>query len=831
MATLWADLVYAVHRLARSPGFALAAVLTLALGIGANTAIFQLLEAVQLRSLPVQDPAGLAEVRIADMDGARGAFSTWHAGATHGIWEQIRDRQQAFAGVFAWSTGGLSLESTGEPRLANAILASGRFFDTLGVRPVLGRVLTDEDDRKGCAAPVAVLSHAFWQREYGGERSVVGRTIKLGRYPYQVIGVAAAGFTGLEVGQGFDVAVPLCSEALPPGSQSRLDSGTDWWLVVMGRLKPGWTLERASAQLATVSPGIFEASLPSNYPRESVDRYLDFKLRALPASGGISQLREQYSDSLFFLQATAGLVLLVGCANLASLMLARATARERELAARVALGAGRGRLVQLLLCESLVLAALGAFLGAWLAGGLSNVLVSAIDTEPSSLFLDLAFDWRVFGFAALVATSTCVLFGLGPALRAARVSPEAVMRVASRGTTEGRARLGLRRALVVGQVGLSLVLVAGAFLSARSLGNLQHEETGLELGNVLVAYVDLSPLELSVDRRLGYRRELLGRLRAVPGIVSAAETSVVPLSGTSWSNDVWREGFDSAQRTNARLTDTSPEYFATLGVRVLQGRLFDERDSPQARTVAIVNESLARALVGSASPVGQRFRRQSTPRQPEQVFEIVGVVEDTKYQNLRAEMPPIAYLPVSQDSRPGSFAQILIRTAGVPTAMVPSLREAFRQAHPGIVATFSDFPGMLERALVRDRLVAMLSGFFGLLALLLAALGLYGVMAFVVSRRTGEIGIRMALGAQRTAIVRMVLRESLALVALGVVAGSALALVLARTVRSLVFGIEPTDPLTLAAAGLVLALVGLGASYFPARRASRLDPVAALHQE
>jgi predicted permease len=831
MTTLGQDLLYACRRLVKSPGFALAAVLTLALGIGANTAIFQLIEAVQLRSLPVKDPAGLAEIRIADMEGSRGAFSSWHAGATNAIWEEIRRRQEGFSGVFAWSTGDLSLESTGEPRFANAILASGQFFSTLGVRPALGRLLVDDDDRKGCAAPVAVLSHAFWQREYGSDPAAVGRTIKLGRYPYQVVGVAAAGFTGLEVGQTFDVAVPLCAEALPPGSQSRLDSGTDWWLVVMGRLRPGWTPERAGAQLAAASPGIFEASLPSNYPRESVDTYLRFELRALPASGGISQLREQYSDSLFFLQATAGLVLLVGCANLASLMLARATARERELAARVALGAGRGRLVQLLLCESLLIAFLGAFLGAWLAGALSGLLVRAIDTRPGTLFLDLALDWRVFGFAAFVATVTSVLFGLGPALRAARVSPEAVMRAASRGTTEGRARLGLRRALVVGQVGLSLVLVAGAFLSARSLGNLQREETGLSLDNVLAAYVDLSALELPADRRLGYRRELLERLRAVPGVVSAAETSVVPLSGTSWGNDIWREGGDSSRRTSVNLMDVGPEYFATMGVRVLAGRLFDERDTAQSPNVAIVNELLARAVFGAANPVGRQFRRQATPRQPEQVFEVVGVVKDTKYHDLRVEMEPIAYLPISQDSRPGSFAQILIRTAGAPTAMVPSLRDAFRRADRGIVATFSDYAGMLDRALVRDRLVAMLSGFFGLLALLLATLGLYGVMAFVVSRRTGEIGIRMALGAQRGAILKMVLGESLALVALGVLAGSALALALARTVRSLVFGIEPSDPLTLAAAGLVLGLVGLAASFFPARRASRLDPVAALHQE
>ena len=399
MSTLWQDLFYGGRRLVRSPGFTLAAVLTLALGIGANTAIFQLVEAVQLRSVPVRDPESLVEIRIADMSKARGSFG-WHAALTNAIWEELRRRQDAVAGAFAWGSGRLSLESTGEPRFASAILASGGFFETLGVQPAVGRLLGERDDQKGCAAAAVVLSHAFWQREYGGDPSVVGRQVNLGRYPFEIVGVTAAGFTGLEVGRSFDVAVPLCAEALPPGKESRLDSGTSWWLVVMGRLEPGESRERASAELAAISPGVFEATLPPNYPRESVASYLGFELEAQPASGGISLLREQYSASLLFLQATAGLVLLVGCANLASLMLARATARERELAARVALGAGRGRLVRLLLSESLLLAALGAVTGAWLAGGLSSVLVSAIDTRPSSLFLDLGLDWRVFGFAA-----------------------------------------------------------------------------------------------------------------------------------------------------------------------------------------------------------------------------------------------------------------------------------------------------------------------------------------------------------------------------------------------------------------------------------------------
>ncbi len=830
MSTLWQDLFHGGRRLVRSPGFTLAAVLTLALGIGANTAIFQLVEAVQLRSVPVRDPRSLAEIRIADMKGAQGAF-TWHRGVTNAIWEELRTRQDAVAGVFAWGSSRLSLESTGEPRFVNAILASGGFFDTLGVRPAVGRLLGARDDQKGCSAPAAVLSHAFWQREYGGDPSVVGKQINLGRYPFEIAGVAAAGFTGLEVGRSFDVVVPLCAESLPPGKPSRLDSGTFWWLVVMGRLERGETSERASAELAAISPGLFAATLPSNYPRDNVASYLGFRLEARPASGGISLLRQQYSASLLFLQATAALVLLVGCANLASLMLARATARERELAARVALGAERGRLVRLLLSESLLLAALGAVAGAWLAGGLSGVLVSAIDTQPSSLFLDLGFDWRVFGFAAAVATSTCALFGLAPALRAARVAPETVLRSAGRGTTEGRARLGVRRALVIGQVALSLVLVAGAFLFARSLGNLLRQDTGMDVSGVEIAYVDMRPLNLSAERLLSARSELCDRLRAAPGVGSVAETSHVPLSGSSWGSAVWRDGGDRAARADASFAATGPDYFTTLGVKILEGRRFDERDTREAPRVAVVNQSFAKAVFGSGSPLGRRFWKEATPDTPEQRFEVVGLVGDTAYRDLRRGRPPIAYLALSQDPDPSSYAPLLIRSEGDPKALVPSLRAAIRELNPAIVPTFQDYPGLLDGLLVRDRIVAGLSGFFGLLALMLATLGLYGVMAFAVSRRTAEIGIRMALGAGRAAILKLILREALALLALGLALGLTLSLALAHTVRSLVFGLEPNDPLTIGLACVVLGLVGLCASFFPAHRAARLDPVTALRRE
>ena len=833
MDALWQDLRNAARRLAKSPGFALVAVLTLALGIGANTAIFQLMDAVRLRSLPVQKPEELAEIRITHMEDARGTFTIWHAGATNRIWEQIRHRQQAFTSVFAWSPGGVgySLAPDGEQRLAQVVLVSGEFFSTLGVRPQVGRLLTAADDQKGCSAPGTVLSHAFWQKEFAGDPRAIGKKITMGRYPFEIVGVTPPEFNGLEVGKRFDVMVPLCAEALPPGSYSRLDHGTDWFLMVGGRLKPGWTRDKASAHLDVISQAVFAASLPPDYPKANVAEYLAYRLRADSLSAGVSMLREDYTDPLLLLQVTAGLVLLIGCANLANLMLARAAAREREVAVRVALGAGRGGLVRLLLSESLLLSAAGALAGVWLADGLSKFVVDYLTPPSSPLFLDLKLDWRIFAFTSTAAVLTCVLFGLAPALRATRVSPDAILRAGGRSMTDASGRSGLRRLLVVTQVGLSLVLVVGALLFARSLHNLMRQDIGLQPKGVLITYLDMSQLKLPVERRWSFRQELMRQLEQVPGVTSVAETNVIPLSGMAWDNKVWMEGTDSAQGAKSFFMRVSDGYFRTMGMELLSGRNFDAHDTPAAPLAAIVNETFARMWLQAENPVGKRFWREETATDPEQAFEIVGLVKDAKYQNLRQQRVPVIYLPASQEAKPNSFAMLFIRS-DVPTAnVIPALRKAFTQASSQIVPTFQDYAGMVDETLIRDRLVAILSGFFGGLAVLLATLGLYGVISFAVARRTNEIGIRMALGADRPVILKMILGEAFALVGIGLVAGGVLALALAQTVRTLVYGLEPSDPVTLFAAALFLAAVALGASLLPARRAAKLDPMVALRYE
>jgi putative ABC transport system permease protein len=832
MGTLLKDIRYAARVLLKSPGFTAVAVLTLALGVGANTAIFQLIDAVRLSALPVKDPRGLVGVQLADTKGERGNFSSDYPAVTNPIWEQIRERQQSFSGVFAWGEDDFNLAQGGEARIARGLWVSGDFFNVLGVRPELGRLFSDEDDRRGCGAAGVVLSHAFWRREFGGDPSVVGRRMTLEGKPFEIVGVTPASFYGLEVGRSFDVAVPLCSEALLAGAENnRLASGTDWWLIVMGRLKPGWTEARAAAHLAALSPAIFADTLPARYPPDSVKDYRNSRLTTFSAAAGVSELREQYENPLWLLLAIAATVLLIACANLANLLLARASAREREVAIRLALGAGRGRVVRQLLTESMLLAAAGACLGALLAEDLSQLLVSLLSTENDPLFVATGMDWRVLAFSAGAAVLTCALFGLAPALRATRVGAGAAMKSFGRGVTAGRGRFNLRRALVVSQVALSLVLVAGALLFSRSLSKLSTQDAGLRRDGVLVTRVDLSPLALPQERRLAFRRELLERIRGVPGVESAAEANVLPLSGSSWSNKTWMDGADPAGAQGAFFNRVSPDYFKTMGVALLAGRDFGDEDAASAPKVAVVNETFARRLAAGENLLGRRLRVEATPGTPETVYEIVGLVKDSKYRSLREGFAPAVYLPASQSLRPGENVQFLVRTKTSPAALAPSVKRAIGEVSPDITIVFRVFQTEVESSLLRERLMATLSGSFGLLALALACIGLYGVMSYGVAVRTNEIGIRMALGAQGHDVLRLILREAVMLVVVGVAAGLPVALVAARLASDLLYGVTPADPVSISLAVLLMLAVAALAGYLPARRATKVDPMVALRYE
>ncbi|HWO28947.1 MAG TPA: ABC transporter permease, partial [Candidatus Acidoferrum sp.] len=564
--TLWKDLHHTVRLLRRSPIFTIVAILSLALGIGANTAIFQLIDAVRLRSLPVKEPSQLVTAQLADKTGIRGRQTTRYSVLTNAIWEKLRDNQDIFSGVAAWDSNNFGLTPGGELRLAQGLFVSGDFFRVLGVQPLMGRVFTAADDRRGCGLPGAVISYAFWQRELGGDPAPIGRKLTLNDHPTEIIGVTPPGFFGVEVGSSYDVAVPICSQVILWSEGTWLDEGSVWWLNVVGRLKPGATREQANAQLAVISPQIFQATLPSNYPAENVKDYLKFKLTTVPAGSGVSWLRNEYSDSLSLLLGTAGLVLLIACANLANLMLARATARTQEFSVRLALGAPRSRLIRQLMTESILLALLGGALGMFLARNLSQFLVASLGTEGDPLFLDLRPEWRVLAFTLGLATLTCLLFGLAPGLRASRISPSEAFRTNSRTVASDRRQFGLRQLLVVSQVALSFVLVFGALLFAGSLRNLLTIDTGFLQQGVLVTDLDLfRRLNVPYAGRAAFKRDLLERVRALPGVVSAGEVEILPVSGSGTSNAVWIEGSNRTSGLDSRFNSISDGYFKTMG--------------------------------------------------------------------------------------------------------------------------------------------------------------------------------------------------------------------------------------------------------------------------
>nr|HEV7954228.1 ABC transporter permease [Candidatus Acidoferrales bacterium] len=830
-SALWKDLRYGARLLSLNPGFAAVAILSLALGIGANTAIFQLVNAIRLRSLPVQDPQGLAVVRLQDRSWASGNFSSRYSSLTNPQWEQIRDRQQGFSKISAWSPQRLNLANGGEARYGEVIWVSGEFFNVLGVQPYVGRLLGPEDDRRGCGATSAVISYSFWQRQYGGERDILGKKLTLEGHPFSIIGITPPEFFGVEVGRNYEVAIPICSEPVIIGEDTKLDVRRSWWLASIGRLKPGWTLAQATGQLETISPAVMKETLPPAYDADGVQHYLAYKLGAYPADSGFSQLRREYSTPLWMLLAIAGLVLVIACANLANLMLARASAREKEIAVRLAVGATRGRLIRQLLSESLLLAGMGTAFGALLARGLTTFLIAFLSTQSDPLFVNLGTDWRVLGFTAALAVTTCVLFGLAPAVRATGVAPGAVLKAAGRGVTAGRDRFGLRRALVVAQVALSLVLLVGALLFVRSLRNLTTLDAGFQRDGILELDVDFSSLKVTHDRRAAFNQELRERLAAIPGVISVADTTNVPVGGNTWNQLVIGDGADRKVKGVTNIARISPGYFKTIATPILMGRDFNGHDTASAPSVAIVNQSFVKKFFPAGSPIGQRFRLQEGVGEPEPYYEVVGVTKDAKYADLHDDFAPVMYLADLQFAQQGQGDQILIRSDAPLIDLMNEVKQSVAAVSPEIVIDFHVFRTTIENSLIRERLMATLSSFFGFLAALLATVGLYGVISYSVARRRNEIGIRMALGAGRTSIVRLIMGEAGILLAIGIVVGVGLALALGKTASTLLFGLKFYDTVTMGIAIVTLSVVAAAASYLPAFRASRVDPMMALRDE
>jgi putative ABC transport system permease protein len=829
MSGLWRDLRYALRQLRLSPGFAVAALLSLALGIGANTAIFEMLDAVRMRMLPVRHPEQLADIRFTPGASRTGSF---HAvpNLSLPLWEHIRDTQQAFSATAAWTADTFDLNQSGEVRYGRVMLASGGLFELLGLKPELGRFVLPTDDQRGCSAAPAVVSYAYWQREMGGRVSAIGERVWVERHSFEVIGVAPQSFFGLEVGRQFNIALPVCAEPIIMGEHSLTNRADGWWLAMLGRLKPGVSLPQASAQLTAMSPAITQATMPARYNAGMRKDYAALRLVALPADTGYSRLRDAYDRPLWLLLGISGLVLLIACANLANLMLARAAAREREMAVRLALGASRGRLLRQLLAESMLLATIGATCGAALAQVLSRFVAPLLGPQQAHIFLDLHLDWRVLGFTAGLAILTCVVFGLSPALQASRVAPADAMKTGGRGVVAGQSRFGLRRVLVVSQIALSLMLVFGALLFVRTFHNLVKLDPGFDTQHILNAAVDFSSLKISPDARGAFRQRIAAEVASIPGVDSVAISLYLPMNGGAWNEEINIPKASTAKGLSW-FNRVGPNYFATLETPVLAGREFTAHDDLSAPLVAIVNQTFARRLFHDPTPLGQTFGVMQYGDKPDVIYQVVGVVKDTKYGDLREDSLAIAYVPMDQDKEPAAEAIILARSAQSANVLLPEIRQHLLAMNPSLVLQLSRMKDDIADGLVKERLMAMLAGFFGALAIILAVVGLYGVIAFMVARRTNEIGIRIALGAKAQDIARMVLVEVAVIAGIGIAVGIALALAAAPAARALLFGLQPSDPQSFVLA--IAAVLGISAlaSMAPALRAAHLDPLAALREE
>jgi putative ABC transport system permease protein len=826
--TLLQDIRYALRILGRTPVITAVAILSLALGIGANTAIFSLIDSVMLRFLPVQKPEELVQLfRTAPRAEAEHTPSF-----TNALWEQVRDHQDVFSARFAWSQTQFDLAQGGEVRHANGIFASGGYFAALGVRPVAGRLFVPDDDRRGCPS-VAVLSYGFWQDHFGGAQNAIGSTLSLNHQPFQIIGVSWPGFYGVEPGQKIDVAIPICAVARFDGVKSRLDHRSWWWLSIAGRVKPGISLEQLNTRLGVLSPQVFGGAVPQDWAPADQESFRTRRLLSVPAATGTSDLRRQFGQPLTILMAVVGLVLLIACANIASLMLARAAARNKEIAVRKALGATRMRLIRQLLTECMLLSSAGALLGILFARWGSALLVRFISTEHNSVYLDLSLNGRVLAFTATIAVLTGILFGLLPAFHSTRVSLTSAMKGGGAEDGERHVRFRPGKWIVASQVAMSLVLLVVAGLFLRSIVKLVTLDIGFDRTNVLIVNTNLKTANIPAEQWLANNEDIESRLRALPGVISVSRSITTPISNFEWNNYIKADtpNAPTGDASLAYFNFISPGYFDTLRTPLLAGRGFTANDTKTSPQVAIVNETLARKFFSTANPVGKSFRVAADPGKPEPFVQIVGLVKDAKYESLREDTYAASFFPITQVPEGDVGGNFELRTAIPPSGLALAVQDAVAKVNQSIPLEFHTLSQQVDDSLVQERLLATLSVFFGALALLLAAIGLYGALSYLVNQRRIEFGIRMALGARPGSILHLVLMDLTAVLLGGVVAGVAISLAALGVLQKLLFGLAPRDSLTMISAVGLLSAVAFLATYLPARRAMRADPMAALRYE
>ena len=818
------DVRYAVRSLRHAPVFAAVVMLTLTLGIGANAALFQVYEALVLRALPLDDPGSLHIIRIRPGTPRNGNFTGRMPHLTSAQVEALRGTNMAAHGLAVWSGFQFDLAQAGEARLAETIMVSGDYFGVLGVQAQHGRLLGPDDDRPGCGAGGgAVLSDGFWRREYGGRTSALGETVRLQGQAFEIVGVTPPAFTGLEVGRAFDVAVPICAETAIRGERSLMRDRKNWWLAVAARLPAGQTLASRTTQLEALSPGLFRETLPPDFRPELAERFQKFQLAAIDASRGVSTLRERFRNPLLMLMGVTGLVLLIACVNLANLLLARMSQRQREMSVRLAVGASRSRLARLVAAEAALLAVAGTSLGVLLSTPLSRWLVRTLVSPDQLVHLDVRVNWPLLACAALLSILVCAVCAIAPALRAAAVPPAHALRDGLRATA-GATTLWWRRVLIVTEVALTFVLVVGAVLMARTLGNLQAVDLGFDARGLVTTEISFEHVDDWQARRTPLLDAMQERLRGLPFVTGVSTLDYVPIGGSAW-NDTVRVDGGGHPDVPSQLNRVGESFFGVLGTPLVEGRVFTTHDSANAPAVAVVNRAYQDQAFKGASPIGRRVHFLSEPTQS---FEIVGVVGDTKYGTLREPRQPVVFVATRQQAPPAPFVSIVLRSRLPATATMPLVRRALLEVESGVSLQTRGLEATIDATLRVERLLTRLSLFFGGLALLLAGVGLYGVIAYTAAQRRHDIGIRLALGAPRGGVVWQVVGHTGWLLAAGLLAGAAVCVPLSRWIEGLVFGVTTRDLVTYGVAAAVLALVGLTAAWVPAWRAARMNPTIAL---